>query len=283
MRWPQQFSLTALIVILVSTFSLAVGCSPSTPTPLPTLAQFSYQVRVQVQDTGDYVPNARVTIEVGGKAPLDDITDVNGIARIFVSTSHAGQPATLIVETDGCEKYRQHIDLIEGTLPDVVFLERSLTVTLTPTAIPTKMLAATSTATFTPTPFEILITPTLTHTPTPTEAPKATPTATNTPTPTRTETPTATPTLPPPPPPTATPTPIIEFEADKTVVNPGESVTLRWYVESAKAVYLDWKGGAGAAGIGKESRQMWETTDHTLRVVLENGETVTRTITITVR
>jgi hypothetical protein len=269
MRWPQQFWLTALIVILVSTFSLAVGCSPSTPTLPPTLAQFSYQVRVQVKDTGEYVPNAKVTVEVGGKAPLDDITDVNGIARIFVSTSHAGQPATLIVETDGYEKYRQHIDLIEGTLPDVVFLERLLIVTLTPTAIPTETLTATSTATCTPTPFGILITPTFTHTPTPTEAPKATPTATNTPT--RTETP------------TATPTPIIEFEADKTIVKPGEWVTLHWRVENVQAVYLDWKGGVGAPGIGEDTRQIWKTTDHTLCVVLENGETVTRTVTITAK
>jgi hypothetical protein len=75
----------------------------------------------------------------------------------------------------------------------------------------------------------------------------------------------------------------IEFEADKTVINPGEWVTLRWRVENVQAVYLDWKGGVGAPGIGEDTMQVWETTAHTLRVVLKNGETVTRTITITVQ
>jgi hypothetical protein len=75
----------------------------------------------------------------------------------------------------------------------------------------------------------------------------------------------------------------IEFEADKTVVDPGEWVIFRWHVENVQAVYLDWKGGVGAPGDGWDSRPIWETTDHTLRVVLQNGETVTRTITITVQ
>ena len=132
--------------------------------------------------------------------------------------------------------------------------------TMTPTSSPTHTLVI-STATSTDTPFP------------PTSTLPPTPTATPTPIPTRTRAPTATP----------TPSYIIEFEVDKTVADPGEWITLRWHVENAQAVYLDWKGGAGAAGTGQESRQVWETTDHTLRVVLQNGETVTRTITITVK
>lgn len=125
-------------------------------------------------------------------------------------------------------------------------------VKLTPTAILTETLTAT---------------PSFTHTPTRTETSTATPIATRTPTLA----------------PTPTPSYIIEFEADQTVVNPGEWVTLRWHAENVQAVYLDWKGGAGAPGTGQDTRQIWETTDHTLSVVLQNGETVTRTITITVR
>jgi hypothetical protein len=151
--------------------------------------------------------------------------------------------------------------------PDIISVEvtsdgastvRTITfnIVLPPTATPTFTPAAT------PTPLSIV-----THTPTPTEIPMATPTATRIPTLA----------------PTPTSSYILEFEADKTVVNPGEWITLRWRVENVQAVYLDWKGGAGAAGIGEDIRQMWETTDHTLRVVLQNGETVTRTITITVR
>jgi hypothetical protein len=134
--------------------------------------------------------------------------------------------------------------------------------------------------------------PTPTNTPTSTETPTATHTPTSTAiptatyillTPTETSTITSAATRIPTPRPTPTPSYIIEFEADKTVVSPGEWVTLRWRVENVQAVYLDWKGGVGAPGIGEDTIQMWETTAHTLRVVLKDGETVTRTITITVQ
>jgi len=172
---------------------------------------------------------------------------------------------------------------------------------LTPTPTSTETLAVTSTATHTSTPTGILITPAFTHTPTRTETPKATPTATHTLMPTGTSTiartatriPTLAPTETSTITPTATDTPTlastqtlsytIEFRASKTVVDPGEWVIFRWHVENVQAVYLDWKGGAGAPGDGRDSRPIWETTDHTLRVVLQNGETVTRTITIMVK
>jgi len=95
-----------------------------TPTPTPTSSSgFYYQVRVQVNVTGEYVQGARVTIDVAGQAPLDDITDVNGFARISIPSSHANQPGVLRVEATGYEKYVQHIDLATDTLPDVVQLE----------------------------------------------------------------------------------------------------------------------------------------------------------------
>jgi hypothetical protein len=257
-------------MILASASSLVVGCSPSTPTPPLIPTQFSYQVRVQAKDTSEYIPNAKVTIEVSGQAPLDSMTDSNGLARIFIGSSHVGRPGFLIVEVEGYEKYTQNIDLIGATLPDVVSLERLL-VTLTPTAILTKAPPAIPTATDAPAPLGILTTPSLTftYTPTRTETPATTPTAKDISTLT----------------PTATPFYTIEFRASKTVVDPGEWVTFRWCVKNVQAVYLDWKGGVGAPGEGWDSRQMWETTDpdHTLRVVLKNGETVTRTITIAVR
>jgi hypothetical protein len=91
---------------------------------LPTPdTSFGYQVRVQAKDTGEYIPNAKVTIEVSGQAPLDGITDSNGLARIFISSSRAGKPGRLIVETAGYKRYMQNIDLTMGTLPDVVQLE----------------------------------------------------------------------------------------------------------------------------------------------------------------
>jgi hypothetical protein len=96
----------------------------SSATPMPTSGpSFDYQVRVQAKDTGEYVQGAKVTIEVGGKAPLDDITDSSGLARIFVPSSHVDHPGVLRVEATGYERYKQHIDLTKDTLPDIVRLE----------------------------------------------------------------------------------------------------------------------------------------------------------------
>jgi hypothetical protein len=215
-------------------------------------------VRVQAGDTGYTIQEALVTIEVEGQAPLDGITDSNGVARIFISSPHAGQPGFLIIEAKEYKRYTQNIDLIVDTLPDVILLERLPAVTPTPTftSVPIHIGPSTEAPTST-------LTTIATNTPTSTLAAMNTPTLT----------------------PTSTPSCILEFRADKTVVNPGELVTLRWRVENVQAVYLDWKGGAGAPGTGQDTRRMWETTDpdHTLRVVLKNGETITRTITITVK
>ncbi len=99
------------------------GGGNADPTSNPTIEDFTYQVHVRVKDTGEDIPNAIVTIEVGGKAPLDGVTDSTGLARIFVSASHAGRPGRLIVEVDGYGEYRKEIDLTEGALPKDVFLE----------------------------------------------------------------------------------------------------------------------------------------------------------------
>ena len=76
--------------------------------PTPDIS-FGYQVRVQSKDIGEYIPNAKVTIEVSGQAPLDDITDSNGLARISISSSRAGKPGRLIVEAAGYKRYVQNI------------------------------------------------------------------------------------------------------------------------------------------------------------------------------
>lgn len=91
------------------------------PTPA---ASFDYLVRVQAKDTGEDVSNAEVTIEVGGQAPLNTITDSNGIARIQIQGNYAGKPGVLLVEATGYERYRENMDLIKDALPDVVQLER---------------------------------------------------------------------------------------------------------------------------------------------------------------
>ena len=105
---------------------------------------FDYSVRVQAGNTSLPIPNAKVTIEVIGQAPLDEITDSNGIARLFIDTSHAGQPARLIVRASGYQEYTQNIDLRQDALPDVVPLDLERVLTSGPTQAPT--------ATYTPPP-----------------------------------------------------------------------------------------------------------------------------------
>ena len=167
-RWvPIVVALIALVgVIFVIVFLALVDDGNEPPTPPP----FAYLVRVQVRDTGEYVLDVRVTIEVSGQAPLNGITDANGLARIFIPSSHAGQPGRLIVEASRYERYWQSIDLTEDALPHVVQLERK------PAPIPTFTPSLTDTPTHTPT-----ATSTPTWTPTPTDTPTNTPTPTPTP------------------------------------------------------------------------------------------------------
>jgi hypothetical protein len=112
------------VPIIVALIGLAgVIITSDWVTPPPPVTSFDYQVRVQAKDTGEYILNAKVTIEVGGQAPLDGITDSNGLARIFVGSSHAGKPGLLIVEATGYKRHTQNMDLTVGTLPDIVQLE----------------------------------------------------------------------------------------------------------------------------------------------------------------
>jgi hypothetical protein len=119
-KWwvPIAVAVIGLIGIIFTT----VWNGSGNPTPAPA-ADFTYQVRVQDKATGANIPNALVTIEVGGKAPLDAITDSTGFARIFVSADHSGQPGRLLVEAEGYIKHRQEIDITEGALPKDVLLE----------------------------------------------------------------------------------------------------------------------------------------------------------------
>ena len=96
------------------------------PLLFPSSHSFAYQVRVQTKDTGEYVQGAEVAIEVGGQAPLDDVTDSSGLARILIPSSHANRPGTLIVEATGYKRRVQHIALTPDALPDVVQLEQEL-------------------------------------------------------------------------------------------------------------------------------------------------------------
>ena len=75
-----HFRLTALAV-LAGVLVLLAGCQP-TPTPPP--ASFDYLVRVR-DSAGATLPNVKVTVEVPGRTPLDEFTDVNGLVGYHYS------------------------------------------------------------------------------------------------------------------------------------------------------------------------------------------------------
>ena len=83
---------------------------------------FSYQVHVQRDGTGDIIKDARVTIEVAGSAPLIGYTDSNGLARIFIDVSYAEKPGRLRVDATGYEPYWKEMDISKGSLPDLIYL-----------------------------------------------------------------------------------------------------------------------------------------------------------------
>ncbi len=84
---------------------------------------FFYSVRVVDKATGQQIPRAKVTIEVGGIAPLDDITDSNGYTRFDIDSSRAGKSGRVIVEAPQYQKFMQNIDLVQDALPKMIQLE----------------------------------------------------------------------------------------------------------------------------------------------------------------
>jgi len=70
--------------------------------------------------------------------PLDETTDVNGIAAIAIDASYAERRGKLIVEASGYQKYEQNINLEVAALPDVVHLRpEPVPTTLNDTPTPT--------------------------------------------------------------------------------------------------------------------------------------------------
>ena len=166
-----SFKIINLIAMVWLVFTLLTACSSSgsnEPSESASASSFSYPVRVQTIK-GKEIPNADVTIDVAQKAPLNDVTDSTGYARIFIDSSYIGKPGKLIVNADGYERDVQNIDLVDGTLPDIIQLEL---VPPTPTSMPTDTPEPTPT-------HEPTSTSTLEPTPTPTdEPPPPTPTVT---------------------------------------------------------------------------------------------------------
>ncbi len=100
--------------------------SVATPaaTAQPTAASFTYGVTVKDDTTNQPIANAKVRIEVAGKAPLDEYADSNGFARLFIPAALAERPGRLTVEADGYAIDVRNIDLWPDRLPAEVRLKQ---------------------------------------------------------------------------------------------------------------------------------------------------------------
>ena len=82
------------------------------------------------------------------------------------------------------------------------------------------------------------------------------------------------------PTPTVTPQPLVEITADRTRINAGEWVTIRARVSRVQAAWLD--GQPVVNNYAEKTVQLCETQTFTLEVVLNNGQRVSRNLTIEV-
>lgn len=133
-RWLRIIIVMTLVCLVFSSLFWPLGvigkCGKHrdsvelTPTPTPTeTTMFTYQVKVQESNTGEFIQGARVTISVGGLALLDNVTDSDGLAMISVPNAYAGKLALLTVEATEYKTHTQNINLDVGALPKAVQLD----------------------------------------------------------------------------------------------------------------------------------------------------------------
>ncbi len=81
--------------------------------------------------------------------------------------------------------------------------------------------------------------------------------------------------------------PIIRFTADRTLIQPGETVTFRWHVEGVQAVYFYAEGERwrehGAVGEGQNQVCLSQTTTYCLRVIKRDDSVEVRKIAVQVQ
>ena len=241
-----------LILILVG---FATGCVSKS---------FVYQVQVEDQDTGDLIHRASVTIMLGGDfAPVDGVTDVNGIAMVPIDESRARKLGKVVVTAPGYNKYDKLINLNKDDLPDTIQLEPVSEQTILATNTPA--LSLTSTAA------PPVVTPQRSPTPKSTSLPSFTPTLTPRPTSTPTFTPpppsktptltsSSTPRLKPPSPPSAVAPELVSPSKGGTFKNP---IAFQWngtlYAGQAYQVVAYHAESGYVIQSGLLTTQSWET------------------------
>lgn len=115
--------IVALIGMIGIVWAAYIGSGSSSAVLPASASTFRYQIRVQSQSSPEGISNAKVTIEVGGIAPLDDFTDSSGLAVFDIDTSRAGKSGRLMVEAPKYQSLNQDIDLVQDALPKIIRLE----------------------------------------------------------------------------------------------------------------------------------------------------------------
>ncbi|MBK9940620.1 MAG: hypothetical protein IPP13_03235 [Kouleothrix sp.] len=111
-----------------------------------------------------------MTLNVRNQAPIDVLTDNNGVARVFIDIDYAGQPGEMRVEAAGFKTYVQNIDIVAESLPDDVQLEP-----VGASILPTSSSSNSQTATQVSTDVPAVKTPTVSAPATPSQAASAMP------------------------------------------------------------------------------------------------------------
>jgi hypothetical protein len=115
--------IVALIGMVGLVWAAYVGSGSSSGMLSAPTSTFRYQVRVQSQLSPEGIPDAKVTIDVGGIAPLDDFTDSNGLAVFDIDESRVGKSGRLMVDAPKYQSLSQNIDLLQDALPKIIRLE----------------------------------------------------------------------------------------------------------------------------------------------------------------
>jgi hypothetical protein len=115
--------ITGLFAVIVALIYGVADMIPRLSGPTPTPTPMIYVTRVEGQNSaGTTIKDAKVTLEVPGRPPLDAYTDSNGVATIIVPAQYVGGSAVMIVEAPGFTTFRQNISIDAGTLPPLVRL-----------------------------------------------------------------------------------------------------------------------------------------------------------------
>lgn len=108
---------------LVTTPTASTTATTLTVTPHATPASFTYGVTV-LDSSDQPIAHAQVSLEIQGRAPLEDEADSSGYTRIQVPASYVESAGRLRIYADGFTPFDQHIDIYPERLPNTVRLTR---------------------------------------------------------------------------------------------------------------------------------------------------------------